>query len=235
MKYLFTFIMTFSSFLSFGQTTYEDWIKQAEINIRLKPKYGNVEKTKEQIESDKKFIEETMKIEKFKGDKTMASNHMIELGFQYLYKGDLKTAMYRFNQAFLLDSENTDIYWGFGAIYMSLSNIEKAKEQYEEGLKLNPKNTHLLTDYGTYFLAKYYEAENLKEKNAKEFLNTAIEQLTKSYNLDANDQNTLYKLSICYLINNDCKNAKKFYNLCKDEGGNPITDEYTNELMKICK
>lgn len=234
MKIIITFLFILISFLAFGQTSYQEWEKKAEDNIRLKPKYGNVEKTKEQKESDKKFIDETMKIEKFNNNKTLASNHLINLGFQYLNKGDLKTAMYRFNQAFLLDSENTDIYWGFGAIYMSLSNLEKAKEQYEEGLKLNPKNTHLLTDYGTYFLAKYYEAENSKAK-ANELLNKAIEQLTKSYNLDAKDHNTLYKLSICHLKNNDCINAKKFYNLCIDEGGDPITDDYTKDLVKSCK
>lgn len=160
---------------------------------------------------------------------------MIELGFQYLYQGDLKTAMYRFNQAFLLDQENTDIYWGFGAIYMSFSNYEKAKEQYEEGLKLNPKNTHLLTDYGTYFLAMYYATENSQDKKVKVYLNKAIEKLTSSYSLDAKDKNTLYKLSICYLMNTDCRNARKFYDLCKDEGGKPIREEYIEELNRVCK
>lgn len=229
MKLLITFVLILITLISCGQSKYQDWDNQAKTNIRLLPNYGNIEKSKEQKEMDNTFIEETMKIEKFNANRILASDYMINVGFQYLYKGDLKTAMYRFNQAFLLDNENTDIYWGFGAIYMSLLNLDKAKEQYEEGLKLNPKNTHLLTDYGTYFLTKYNEAKRAKNKNAKEYLDNATEQLLNSYHFDPKDQNTLYKLSVCYFINQDCKNAKKFYNLCKDEGGNPITEEYTLE------
>lgn len=235
MKIILTLSLFLITFISFGQTNYQEWENHSRTNIRLLPKYGSVEKTPEQKESDEKFIKETMKIEKFKGNKTSASNHMIILGFQYLYKGDLKTAMYRFNQAYLLDKENTDIYWGFGAIYMTLSNLEKAKEQYEEGLNLNPKNTHLLTDYGTYFLLKYYEANSSNEKEAKKYLDEAINQLSKSYDIDKKVQNTLYKLSISHLMNNDCKNARKFYDLCKVEGGKPITDEYTLKLNRLCK
>lgn len=235
MKLIITLILSLITIFSFGQTNYQEWEIQSKTNIRLLPKYGNVEKTPEQLESDNKFIEETMRMEQFNGNKTTASNHMINLGFQYLYKGDLKTAMYRFNQAYLLDNENTDIYWGFGGVYLSLSQLEKAKEQYEEGLNLNPKNTHLLTDYGTYFLAKYYNAKSSNDKESKQYLNNAIYQLTKSYEIDQKDQNTLYKLSICHLMNNDCKNARKFYELCKVEGGNPITEEFTKELNKYCK
>jgi Tfp pilus assembly protein PilF len=235
MKILITTLLILASFFTFAQSSYQEWESKAEKNIRLLPKYGNVEKSIEHKEMDQKFIEETMKIEKFNGNKRLASNHMITLGFKYLYKGDLETAMYRFNQAFLLDPENPDIYWGFGAIYMSLSNYEKAKEQYEEGLKLNPNHTHLLTDYGTYFLAKYYTVENSQEKNAKAYLSKAIEILTSSYAIDAKDQNTLYKLSVCHLMNNDCKNARKYYDLCKEEGGEPITEEYSTELNNVCK
>lgn len=234
MKILLTFLFAFISIMTFGQKNYQEWQTQAQTNNRLIPKYGNIQKTKEQKEIDQQFIEETMRIKDFEGNKRMASNYMIERGFQYLNKGDLKTAMYRFNQAYLLDNENTDIYWGFGAIYMSLSNLERAKDQYQQGLKINPKNTHLLTDYATYFLTKYYEAKNSKSQNANEYLNEAQEQLSKSYSIDAKDQNTLYKLSVCYFLKKDCKNAKKFYNLCKEQGGNFIDEGYTQELFKIC-
>ncbi len=48
MKVLITTFLIFASFLTFGQSSYQEWETQAETNIRLKPKYGNVEKTKEQ-------------------------------------------------------------------------------------------------------------------------------------------------------------------------------------------
>ena len=230
-----TFIL-FAVTTIFGQQmTSTEWDEQAKTNIRLLPKYGLVAKTEEQKKLDEKFIEETIQQEKFKGDKTAASNHMISLGFNYLYRGDIKTAMYRFNQAYLLDSLNSDIYWGYGAVYMTLGNYEKAKMQYEEGLSQNPNNTHLLTDLGTYYMAQYYGLEPIDKKAAALNLDSAITYMLKSYQLDKTDQNTTFKLSICYWNKGDCDNAWKYYDECKALGGQPITEAYTNDLKKKCK
>src|SRR5437899_1211183 len=88
---------------SFGQQmTIDEWNEQAKSNIRLLPKYGHAIKTAGQKNADKEFIESTLKQFPTPGK---ASEHLIELGFKYLYK-DIKTAMYRFNQAYLLDSTN---------------------------------------------------------------------------------------------------------------------------------
>ena len=142
--------------------------------------------------------------------------------------------MQRFNQAYLLDSTNTDVYWGFGAVYMTLGQHQKAKEQYEEGLKITPDNTHLLTDYGTYFIWQYYALKPNDKENAMINLDSAITYLTKSYNLDSKDQNTTFKLSILYYDKGDCDNAWKYYEACKFLGGQPITEAYTKDLQKKC-
>ena len=236
MKKIFTIIFTLFTIATFGQQiTSKDWEEQSKTNIRLLPKYGNVLKTEEQKKSDEGFINETMKQEQFKGDRTAASNHLINLGFNYLYRGDLKTAMYRFNQAYLLDTLNAEIYWGYGAVYMTLGDYEKAKQQYEEGLSKSSENTHLLTDFGTYYMAQYYGLQPIDEKNAMINLESAISYMTKSYSIDNKDQNTTYKLSICYWLKGDCDNAWKYYNECKALGGQPITEDYTKDLKKKCK
>jgi hypothetical protein len=59
--------------------------------------------------------------------------------------------------------------------------------------------------------------------------------LKESYHVDSKDKNTLVKLSATYFFKGDCLNAWKFYDECKAMGGQPITEEYTNELMKKCK
>ena len=236
MKNILTLVITFFALTTFGQQmTSEQWEEEAKTNIRLLPKYGHIPKTEEQQKLDQKFIDETVQQEKFKGDRTAASNHMISLGFNYLYRGGVKTAMYRFNQAYLLDSLNNDIYWGYGAVYMTLGNYEKAKQQYEEGLSINPSNTHLLTDYGTYFMAQFYGLEPIDKKGALTNLESAITYMLKSYQLDPTDQNTTFKLSICYWNKGDCENAWKYYDICKELGGQPITEDYTKDLMKKCK
>jgi tetratricopeptide (TPR) repeat protein len=231
MKYLVTGVVLLMSFAVFGQQmNWEDWEKEAQSNIRLLPKYGNVEKTEKQKESDKEFIETILKQD---STHRKGSDHLIDLGFKYLYH-DIKTAMYRFNQAYLLDSTNTDIYWGFGAVYMTLGNYQKAKEQYEEGLSIEPHNTHLLTDYGTYFMAQFYGLKPVDEENAYNNLDSAIIYMTKSYELDSKDQNTTFKLSILYWNKGECGNAWKYYDKCMELGGQPITKEYTRDLKLKC-
>ena len=233
MKQILTsIILLFTSIATFGQQmTLEQWNEEAKTNIRLLPKYGQVQKTGEQKKSDNEFIETMLK-----QDTThrKASDHLISLGFNYLYR-DIKTAMYRFNQAYLLDSTNTDIYWGFGGVYMTLGDYARAEVQYKEGLAINPNNTHLLTDYGTYFMAQYYALQPIDEKNAFANLDNAITYMLKSYKLDPTDQNTSFKLSICYYNKKDCENAWKYYDICKELGGQPITEEYTKDLKKTCK
>lgn len=229
-----------TSLNSFGQNaienkdemTIEKWNEESKTDIRLLPKYGNVKKSEKQLKADEEFIETILKQHNTREN---GSNELIKLGFKYMYKNNLRTAMFRFNQAFLLHPENSDIYWGYGAIYMTLGDFEKAKEQYTEGLKLNPNNSHLLTDYATYFLTQYLFQLEVSEKDALKNLNEAILNLNKSYKIDTKDQNTLFKLSACYFYNNDCKNAKKYYDECITLGGDPITVEYTEALNDQCK
>ena len=107
MKQLFTLTIALLSLTSYGQQiTSDQWDKEATANKRLLPKYGNLPKTDNEKKADQELL-----IEVLKKDSThkKGSDHMIQLGFTYLYRGDLKTAMYRFNQAYLLDSTNTDI------------------------------------------------------------------------------------------------------------------------------
>lgn len=210
--------------------TLEQWNIEAQSNIRLLPKYGKAEKTEGQKAADNKFIEATLK--QFPTNRK-ASDHLIELGFKYLVT-DVKTAMYRFNQAYLLDPTNSDIYWGFAGVYMTLRDYKKAEEQYKEGLKIAPKNTHLLTDYGTYFMVQYFEMKSLDEKKSLANLGTAITYLTNSYEIDKTNPNTSFKLSVCYWIKGNCEYAWKYYNVCKEYGGQPITEDYTTELKRKC-
>lgn len=236
MKQVFTFLlMSFVLIVHGQQMDLAEWNEQSEANIRLLPRYGHKQKTGEQRQSDRSFVDEMLQQERFKGDRTAASNHMIGLGFDYLYRGDMKTAMYRFNQAYLLDSSNTDIYWGYGGVYMTLGAYDQARVQYEEGLSNNPDNTHLLTDLATYFMTQYQALYPLDIKIALSKLDTAVTLLTRSFERDPKDQNTTFKLSACYLMKGDCDNAWKYHDACKSLGGKPMPPEYTNDLVRKCK
>lgn len=84
-------------------------------------------------------------------------------------------------------------------------------------------------------MARYYALEPIEKEIALQNLDSAINYMTQSYNLDLTDQNTLFKLSILYWNKDDCDNAWKYYDECKALGGRPITEAYTKDLEKKCK
>lgn len=123
-------------------TPYEKWKGQGATNIRLLPKYGHAEKTVQQKEADAEFIKTTTK----ELTPQAASEKYVEFGFKYLNEGNPQTAMYRFNQAWLLDAKNPGVYWGFGSVYFSFKDYKNAVNQYNEGLSIDPGNKGILKD-----------------------------------------------------------------------------------------
>jgi len=226
MKYTLTFIAILVSQLCIAQQmSYQEWKEQAKTEIRLLPEYGHVSKTKEQIAFDNELIQGELKQE---GTHRKASDHLITLGFNNLYSGDLRTAMYRFNQAWLLDPKNENDYWGFASIYFSFNDYDEALNQLEKGLAINPNSANILTDKATIYTAFYYTKHN------NEYLDKAISIFNRSYKIDPSNQNTLFKLSVAYYYKKDCVSAFKFHDECKKLGGQPITPDYTDALKKMC-
>ncbi|MCE7041879.1 tetratricopeptide repeat protein [Dyadobacter sp. CY312] len=213
--------------ISFSQTIkYPEWKKEAKTNIRLLPKYGHQAKTDKQKAADQELIDNYIAQE---GTRRKASEVLIEIGFEYLNRGEIKTAMYRFNQAWLLDPNNEDVFWGWGSVYFHFNDYQKALEQYNEGLLLNPTNPRLLTDKATIYMGNYYD------KNDSGAIKTAINLFSESYAIDSTNQNTTYKLAVAYYNIKDCDNAWKFYEICSKLGGNPIKPTFTKALEANCK
>jgi len=226
MKYILTLITSLTFLSSFGQQiTYKEWQEQAKTEIRLLPEYGNVPKTKDQIQFDQEFIASELKQD---GTHRKASESVVKRGFDYLYKGDLKTAMYRFNQAWLLDPTDENAFWGFAVIYFNFKDYKEALKQLEKGLLINPKSSNLLTDKASVYMA-FYENDNTPAN-----LNRAIEIFNQSYKIDPSNQNTLFKLSAAYYYKKDCSNAMRFYNECMKLGGQQISPGYGDALKKLC-
>lgn len=227
MKQLFLF---FSLMLSFAmqaqELTYEEWNTQAKSDLRLLPKYGGIPKNEKQKIADQKLIDDYTASE---GSREKGSEKLVLLGFNYLYKGDIKTAMYRFNQGWLLNPENENVFWGFGSVYFTYGDFTKALEQYDEGLTIKPESSDILTDKATIYMVMAQQQED------NTHLDKATELFLKAYSFNKKNQNTLFKLSVCYFYKDDCKNAKRYLAECDKLGGKPVTAEYRTDLKEKCK
>ena len=226
MKNLFFAFAVLFSISSFAQqSNYSKWKEDAKGEINLVPEYGNITKTKEQIALDDDFIKLCLKED---GTYQKASEHMVGLGFKYLYQGDVKTAMRRFNQAWLLNHKNENVYWGFGAVYFTFGDNDEALKQLNKGLAINPNSSNILTDIATIYTGYYVSKQDVNS------LNKAIDLFCQSYKIDSKNQNTLFKLSVAYFYKQDCTNATKYYDECMKLGGQAVQQGYTDALKKQC-
>ncbi|MEO6851156.1 MAG: tetratricopeptide repeat protein, partial [Mucilaginibacter sp.] len=183
MKYIITLLSVLSSISCFSQQiTYKEWQEKAKTEIRLLPEYGNARKTPGQIKADKELIQGEVKQY---GSRRKASDTLISFGFNNLYRGDPKQAMYRFNQAWLLDPKNENVYWGFGAVYFTFSDTQEALKQYDKGLAINPKSANILTDKATIYMSIF------ENKGGADNLDKSIVLFDKSYKINPLNQNTL--------------------------------------------
>lgn len=127
----------------------------------LLPMFSGLKKCDEQIKIDNDFIADCNKYFK---DRKEATRYHIDRGWEYFFKNDLDTAMMRFNQAWLLDSTNADVYWGFGNILGRQQKFQESLKYFDKSLAINSGNSKVwlcsATSYGqltacySYFMQK---------------------------------------------------------------------------------
>lgn len=134
-------------------------------NINILPMYGEIEKTEEQKKADKEFIEETIKLA---GNRENAFKKVIDIAWKFSNENKLDESMKRFNQAWLLDSENPEVFMGFGVVVARSGDLDRSIEFFNEGLNMSPNNKlkgEIFFNLGTTFFYKSKNVHNLKEKN----------------------------------------------------------------------
>ena len=92
-------------------------------DISLLPMYGGVEKTEKQKQADEIYLK-TMDANF--NDRRAASESAAKAGWGFLRRGDWKTAMRRFNQAWLLNPDYYEAYGGFAVILDQQGNFQDA-------------------------------------------------------------------------------------------------------------
>lgn len=158
-----------------------------EQSLRVLPMFGNKTKTEEQQRKDEKFLSSC---DKSFTNRQEASSFFMERGWEYYNEGQVDTAMYRFNLAWLLNPNNKDTYWAFGLISSAKGSNQEAIGLYERALALEPKNSLLLADIASSYLDLYLQKP--KKKNLKK----AGNYLTDALAADPENAYALYKYSV---------------------------------------
>ena len=218
MKQIHTLIIVFFLSCSSSQDCPE--------NINILPMYGvnsGVKKCKEQLQIDKDFIEECDKY--FKSRNEAITRHLKD-AWAYFYKKDYDNSMKRFNQAWLLDSTNADVYWGFGNILGMQLKFEESLIYFNKSIKLNSKNAKIWLSLGTSY------AQIFVKTNDTKWLNKAIDSFKKSTNLDNKNVEAYSQLTASYTYFMEKDSALKYLKITDKLDPNAINPEVRKFLMK---
>ncbi|MDO6391360.1 hypothetical protein Q4E40_14565 [Pontibacter sp. BT731] len=97
-----------------------------------------------------------------------------------------------FGRAWLMDSTNNEVYWGYGLVYGQQKSFDKALFVLYHALEKDQHNPRLLTDLATSHLGRFYAESNPEDlKQSRKLLESAVR-----YSPDAADAH--YKLAISH-------------------------------------
>ncbi len=211
--------------------TYEEWLRRAMVDMRLQPRFGDQPKNEAQVSSDAEFTRLMLEQEP---DRRKASEQLLLHGFDLLRKGEMPAAMNRFNQAYLLDSTNADVHWGYGTFFMMLDRPGMAHRQYEQGLALDSTSVRLLTADAAAYLNERGAIVVSDPAAARSLADRAFDRLLQAQRHHPDDPGMLYRLSVCHLLRGECDEAWRAYRACKDHPEAPIDPGYPEYLRGQC-
>jgi len=170
--------------------------------INKMPLYGNgkVKQCPEQLKADQEFIAAEEKITSRKA----AAAHMIMRGWQYFYKDQLDTSVMRFNQAWLLDSLNAELYWGLGDVLGKQQKFRESIYFFERSLKLDPSKPKVWADESVSYGNLFMQSHDVK------VLDSAINSLKKAIVLNPNNPQYYSQLTSAYSYFMQKDSARKY-------------------------
>lgn len=171
-------------------------------SINSLPMYGKTKKCKEQLQADQEFIKRADQL--FDNNRKAASTYYAKRGWDYIYEHKLDTAMFRFNQAWMLDSLNATAYWGFADLMGMQQKFKESIPFFKRAEQLDPSNARLWIDasnsYGNFFM----------QTRNKSYLDKSINSLKKAAKLDPKNPQVFGQLTAAYTYYLQKDSARKY-------------------------
>ncbi len=143
------------------------------------PMYGSAQKPESLKQAHERFIRETAAAY---GSREAASDAFAKKGWQRYEQDDLTAAMRSFNEAWLLNPNGAQPYWGFGAILHDQGKVHEALALLSRAFELDPSNPRLMADLAS---VVGQEATHARTAAARErFFTKACELFERASALD---------------------------------------------------
>lgn len=204
--FLVALLLPFSA--SAQHLTYPEWQARSQVDARLKPHFQGHVFTQEQRISNDVLVSRVLESEP---DRRVASERLVQLGVQHLVEGDMMSAMYRFNHAWLVDSSNATPYHGFGLFFLALDRNTEAGQQFAAGLVKDSTHVPLLREMASTLIAGQYDEREKHPERADTMVRTARALLDRAYRRAPEDAAVVMKRTVCSMLLNECEGARTWF------------------------
>lgn len=142
------------------------------------PMYGGMDRQSvpELKKGDEEFIE---KVSSAFGGRENAAKKWVVQAFAFYNHDELDMAMRRFNQAWLLNPKNPEVYWGFGAVLHDRGLAFGAYDMEMRAYELGFRDASFLADLGRVSALRTAAAKDARELSAEQ--RTAFITESESY------------------------------------------------------
>lgn len=171
--------------------------------VNEQPMYGGVEKTAAMKQADAAFLE---KVAAMGYTCEQGARKSVELGWKYFFGGDTATAMARFNQAWLQDPENSEVYHGFAVVTFARGEPPEEAERYFRLAISKP-------GVGATVFVDYARLLNLLGRHDE-----AIAQGENALAVSPTAENARLQISYAYMAKADAAKACEWGRRAKDNG-----------------
>lgn len=193
--------------------------------------YGQPEIERPEIlkKADEDFIKD---VSKKIPDRTEASRIWHAQAEAFMEQGNLDYAMRRYNQAWLLDPNNYQPYWGFARVSLALGNPDEAIEQIEKAKELvddSFQEVALLADAGTVYAAKALSASETEKAN---YFSLANKNFESSIALDQSYADSWRRWAYSLYEQGRYSDAAKAVEKAKQLGSLPFNEAFLEALSQ---
>ncbi len=159
------------------------------------PMYGGIDNLSAYYqEINNKFVESVLK----KTSREEGSMYFVKKGWEALSKKDYKFSMKKFNQAWLLNDKNPDVYWGFANLLGLDGKFSKAIRMFKMYIEFGGNDIYALSDMAyTYTLSGLVSKAYGNLENMKENLNQAILIIKKALEINRKEGQLYYRWAVC--------------------------------------
>jgi tetratricopeptide (TPR) repeat protein len=151
------------------------------------------------------------------GRNVVFSRNATRFGWKAYYQGDFDTAIKRFNQGWMFDRENPEVYWGFGLIMGQRASKEAPEQCLKESIRFlqmatekDSRDGRIIGDlaFSHTLLGHFYKSDKNNQAKAEKHFNTAATLFRKAFEINPEYPPIVANWSVFYFYTEEYQKAK---------------------------